>query len=191
MSDREAINEYLFYEFGYDLEQDSSAIADDWPFALLMIGIIHSADGEIKVFKFTADGETQFVLSDGKLDSFPAVGMDLKDLQLQHDGATWIKHQDPIDLATSRPSDDSVPPVSEREVVLKELATGVCTSPRILLGLYLRVSGTYLALIEDKQTGTAIAVGTGLGACDVTFPEASAWRRLAWGIGKMYEEGIL
>lgn len=191
MPDEKAINEYLFHEFGYDLQQDPSAIADDWPFELHIVGAIHSAKGEIKVFEFTSDDEAYFALLGSTLTFCPAAGMTLYDLQLQHDGAAWIARQDPIDLATSRLGDDLVPSASERRTMIEELVTNMQISPRILEGLYLRRTRTYLALINDTRSETQIVVGTGLEPQAVAFPQASSWRRLALGVGKMLREGIL
>jgi hypothetical protein len=191
MPDKRMINEYLFYEFGYDLEQDSLAIAEAWPFELQMIGIISSVKGEIEVFEFVADGEVYFASSGNTLTFYPAAGMTLEDLQLQEDGATWIARQDPIDLATSRIGDDLVPSAAERRASAEQLASSVCHSPRILEGLYLRITGIYLVLMEDARTGTVMVVGSGLEPHTVGFPHASPWRRLAVGVGMMLQGGVL
>jgi hypothetical protein len=191
MSDRKMINEYLFYEFGYDLQRDPSSVADDWPFELQIIGTIHSTGGEIEVFEFIANDEVYFALSGSTLAFYPAAGMTLKDLQLQHDGAAWVAYQDPIDLATSRIGDDLVPSAVERRTTIEELAANACGSPHVLEGLYLRRIGSYLALVEDMHTGNVVIVGSGLEPHAVAFPQASSWRRLALGVGEMLRAGVL
>jgi hypothetical protein len=113
------------------------------------------------------------------------------DLQLQHDGAAWIACQDPIDLATSRLGDDSVPPATERQAMIEGLAANICVSPRILEGLYLCTRGTYLALVEDPHTGASVIVGSDFEPHTVGLLQASPWRRLALGVGKMLSEGTL
>lgn len=191
MSDRKVINEYLFCEFGYDLQQPLSVVNDNWPFELKKVGTIHSAGGEIEVFEFAAGGEVYFALSGNTLTFYPAAGMTLRDLQLQHDGSAWIARQDPIDLATSQLGDESVPSVTERRAAIEALAAKVCKSPLILEGLYLRATGVYLALIEDTHTGAVSIVGSGFEPSTVAFPQASSWRRLAHGIGGMLQKGVL
>lgn len=191
MSDKTMINQYLFYEFGYDLQHDPSAVTENWPFELRMVGAIHSAEGEVRVFEFVVDGEIYLALSGGALTFYPAAGMTLEDLQLQNDGAAWIACQDPVDLATSRIGDDLVPSAVERRAAVEELAAHVCTSPRVLEGLYLRAKGIFLALVEDTTTGTGIVVGSGLEPRVIAFPQASSWRRLALGVGLMLRDGIL
>jgi hypothetical protein len=191
MSGREMINEYLFYEFGYDLQYDPSAIADDWPFELQMVGTIHSLREWLEVFEFAADGEIYFVLSGDTLAFYPVAEMTLEDLQLQHNGTVWIAHQDPIDLTTSRIGDDLVPSIDERRAAIEDLGASAGVSPRIIEGLYLRNTGTYLAFIEDPRTGTGLMVGNGIEPQAVGFAQASAWRRLALGVGRMLQEGTL
>jgi hypothetical protein len=191
MSEKKAINEYLFYAFGYDLQQDPSMVTEVWPFRLQFLGTIQSSEGKIEVFQFTVNEQMYFVTSGSTLVYYPAAGMTLDDLQVQHNGATWITHQNPVDLATSYLGDTVVPPVTERRAVIELLAADACTSPQILEGLYLQRLEIYLALIEDTQTGVGIIIGTDLEKCYISFPEASAWRRLALGIGKMLQEGIL
>jgi hypothetical protein len=191
VSEESRINQYLFYEFGYDLQNNPSAVSDNWPFDLRTVGAISLAGQETKVLEFTAEEQCYYVLS-GKTLSFQAVaGMSLQDLQLQHNGQAWIANQDPIDLADSRPLDKTIPSGLERRTAIEGLAVNTCSSSRILEGLYLREMGTYLALIEDTSTGEAIVVGTGLMPRSAPFPQASPWRRLAFAVGRMLDEGIL
>jgi hypothetical protein len=191
MSDRKTINEYLFYEFGYDLQYDPSVVADDWPYELQLAGSLHLPQGHIEVFEFTSDDEIHFVLSGNPLCSYPAAGMTFKDLGLQHNGMAWVARQDPIDLATFCIGDDLVPSADERRAAIEDLGASACVSPRIIEGLYLRRTRIHLALIEDTRTGTGFVVGSGIQPQAVGFPQASGWRRLALGVGKMLEEDVL
>ncbi|MCP4544205.1 MAG: hypothetical protein GY832_44400, partial [Chloroflexi bacterium] len=126
MSDKKAINEYLFYEFGYDLHYAPAAIAGNWPFELQIVGTIRSHEGEIKVLEFITDDKAYFALSGSTLTFYSVAGMTLYDLELQHRGAAWIARQDPIDLATTRIGDTSVPSVTKRRIVIEDLAANAC-----------------------------------------------------------------
>src|SRR6266851_1645043 len=61
-SNRE-INEYLFYEFGLDLDADSGRISEDWPFSLESVGVFHSPYGEREVRRFDAEGTTYYLIA--------------------------------------------------------------------------------------------------------------------------------
>jgi hypothetical protein len=191
MPDKRTINEYLFYEFGYDLQQPTLPISDDWPFELQRFGTIHLATGETEVYEFTANGEAYFALSGAAVVFFVPAGLSLEDLELEQNGTWWITQQDPVGLATSCIGDESIPSVSERRTAIEELGAAARISPHILEGLYLRKRGTYLALLQDRHAGKEIVVGTGLEPYSATFPGASAWRRLCVGIGKMLKDGTL
>ena len=109
MSGRRLINEYLFYEFGYDSQGSPSAVAEDWPFKLDKVGDVNRGGDDIEVFRFVHDGEAYYVLSGDTMMFYPVDGMTLEDLRLQQNGAAWIAQQDPIDLATSRIGDTLSP----------------------------------------------------------------------------------
>ena len=54
----------------------------------------------------------------------------------------------------------------------------------ILEGLFLRTERRYLALFRAVGAADAIAVGVPSSSHIVVgFPDASAWRRLAWAVG--------
>src|SRR5262245_1929775 len=98
------LNEYLFYEFGFDDEADESRISDSWPFQLRRIALVDDAP----VFEFDDDDEPYFALVAGALNFLPKAGMDVNALRLQLTGGCWIGKRDPIDLNLSRLGDPSV-----------------------------------------------------------------------------------
>lgn len=183
--ERREINEYLFYEYGYDLEHDPSAVTPDWPFELHPVGTIRSQEGEVQVFEFSDEHGVNFALSGRTLTCYSAYQMTLDDLQIQVEGGEWIDRQGPIDLATSRVGYETIPPLSERRRATDELARTACESPRVHEGLYLEKRSIYLALIEDTDTGGAWVVGTGLEPHRVGFPQLPRPRRLALGVGQL------
>lgn len=167
MSGLTDLNEYLFYEFGFDLEHEPK-IAEDWPFALEPT----DAPG---IFVFQHEGERHFAFDRPSLNFLPAAGMGAADVATQTAGMAWIGERDPIDLQTSYVGYDDIPPARERRAVTEAL-TG---DEPIAEGLYLRATGEYLALAGDTVVGTSVA------PTPAPFPEASPWRRLAYVIGEI------
>jgi len=179
---RKSLNEYLFHEFSLDTEADESKVSETWPFELREVG--RAAD--LIVFEFE-DEQPYFALAGRSLSYLPKAGMTFDDLVLQDAGSKWIGARDPIDLSTSTPGDDAVPSGLERRRALEEL--GAKTLPgqqiEILQGLFLRTDHRYLALFAGAAAAEAIAVGiTSSRNVVVGFPDASAWRRLAWAVGR-------
>jgi hypothetical protein len=179
---RRRLNEYLFCEFGMDLEGDESAVSTTWPFELREGG--RTAD--LIVFEFE-DDQPYFALASPSLNYLPKAGMTFDDLVLQDAGSRWIGARDPIDLSMSKPGDDAVPSGMERRRALEEL--GATTMPgrhvEILTGLFLRTDRRYLALLREAGASEALVVGIPSAPNIVVgFPEASAWRRLAWAVGR-------
>lgn len=191
MSTKKTVNKYLFYEFGYDLEQSSSMVTENWPFELKEIGVIELDEDRIIVFEFIADNKKYFALCGKQLAFYPNADMEVEDLKLQYKGSEWIANHCPINLATSSLGNDQVPAMSERRNTIEKLASEACESPRVVEGLYLRTTKSYLALIQDVSTGTGLIIGTGLEPFEVNLVQASPWRRLSVGIGKMLKLGIL
>lgn len=187
MADRKVIlNEYLFYEFGLDLEHEDPPLSATWPFELSLVGIVDGTE----VYEFV-DDEPYYAL-DGELVSFlPQAEMTLADLELQSRGARWIGSRDPLDLATSMIGTPDIPPTLERRkqiaLLAKRLAPAGATS--ILEGLYLRSERRYLALVSGLATGEAVMVGAPNMVLPVGFPKASNWRRLAWAVARWLEDG--
>jgi hypothetical protein len=179
---RKRLNEYLFYEFGFDLEADASKLSGTWPFELREVG---RAD-DLIVFEFE-DDEPYFAVADPSLDYLPKAGMTFDDLVLQHAGSRWIGVRDPVDLSMSRPGDEAVPSGVERRRAVEELGERSLPGERVevLEGLFLRTEQQYLALFRVAGAAKATAVGIPASpTIAVGFPDASAWRRLAWAVGR-------
>jgi hypothetical protein len=179
---RKSLNEYLFYEFGLDLEADESKLSDIWPFELREVG---RADNLI-VYEFE-DDEPYFALAGPSLNYLPKAGMTFDDLVLQYAGSRWIGARDPVDLSMSRPGDDAVPSGLERRRALEELGERSLPGQHVevLVGLFLRTDRMYLALFGVAGAAEAIVVGIPSSpTIAVGFPDASAWRRLAWAVGR-------
>jgi len=194
--ERREVNEYLFYEFAFDGESDSdeAAISDGWPFDLREIGMVGSPAGERRVYEFADEGEEFFAFGRSHFSVLPKAGMTLADLRLQERGSAWIGRRDPVDLNTVRIGDDTVPPTNERRAAIERLAAGQFDDGsvlRILEGLYLRTTGSYLALVQDTVSNEAKVLGTDIAARSVGLHEASPWRRLALTVDKMLEAGTL
>ena len=167
MSRLSDLNTYLFYEFGFDDEEDESRIADDWPFVL-------EPTGEEDIYAFEDDGEAHFVWTGRVTGVLPAAGMSAADVVVQFEGSEWIGGRDPIDLGTSYIGHDDIPPATERRAALEAL-----TDEPIAEGLYLKATGEYLALAGDT------VIGTNVPATPAPFRDASAWRRLSYVMGQI------
>jgi hypothetical protein len=115
-------------------------------------------------------------------------------LQRQVRGSSWIRQHDPIDLATSRIGDPTIPPAVMRRAAIESLVAHARQQLfrfRILEGLFLRRTQQYVALVEDEDAHETLVLGTMLPAQTVGFSEAAAWRRLAIYIGAVVEDGHL
>ncbi len=166
MQSNREINEYLFYEFGLDLDADSGRISEDWPFSLESVGVFHSPYGEREVRRFDAEGTTYYLIAGKYLLFRPADGLALDDLRREEVGAAWIAAGDPISLETARIGDESVPSTATRRAALQDLAGAAPEHGKlkILEGLFLRGPGTYVGIIEEPASGRALIVGTGIPA---------------------------
>ena len=189
MTERREVNEYLFYEFCFDLGHEPSEVAEDWPFQLDELGTIPTSEGEARLFEFVHKGDPYVVVSGPTTASYPAAGMKPDDFAIQLDGGAWLEQQRPVDLETSVLGDEEVPPQPQRKATILSLAAPTVRNPKVLIGLYLRTTGRYLALVEDSDTGEAILVGTDVVPRTVGFPEASPGRRLALAVGLLLGEG--
>jgi hypothetical protein len=175
------INEYLFHEFGLDLDGGEERISDAWPFVLSKVG---EHDGMI-VFEFD-DGEPFFAFAGESLNFLPKAGMTFEDLCLQRAGGRWIGARDPVDLATSMPGDPGVPSGLDRQAAIRALGEGALPSSelKVLEGLFLRAEQRYIAIFEQAGDDAAVIVGLSATPMQVPFAGASPWRRLAWGVGR-------
>jgi hypothetical protein len=173
------LNGYLFMEFGVD--GDESNVSASWPFKLHEL--LETSD--LAVFQFHED-QAYFAVADEGLNFFPQAGMTVEDLLLQRSGARWIGAREPIDLTVVRLGDPAVPPTVERRRVLEGLGADAASGERvkILEGLFLASERRYLGLFETGATEEAVIAGLpGAPPIRVSFPLASPWRRLAWGVG--------
>jgi hypothetical protein len=183
---RRRVNEYLFHEFALDVEAEESKVSETWPFELREVG--RTAD--LVAFEFD-DDQPYFALIGPSLNYLPRAGMTFDDLVVPHAGSRWISARDPIDLSVSKPGDDAVPSGLERRRVLGEIGAKALPGQQveILEGLFLRTDGRYLALFKGSSAREATVVGLPDSPNVVVgFPEASAWRRLAWAVGRWIRE---
>jgi len=175
---RRSLNEYLFYEL--DVEGDLSQTSETWPFDLRLVG----RTSDLTVFEFDND-EPYFAVAARSLNVMAQAGMTFEDLVLQHSGASWIDARDPVDLALSLLGEASVPSALERRRALQALGTEALSGRQveILEGLFLRRERRYLGLFGLPGESDAFVVGLSPSPINVSFPGASVWRRLAWGVG--------
>ncbi len=170
-------NLYLFHEFG--VEGDERAVSASWPFQLRRVA---ESFGQV-VFEFE-DEQPYFALGGTEFDVMPKAGMDVADLETQTRGSEWIAARDPVDLETSRPGDVSLPSMLERRKRLLHLADDACgEGALVLIGVYLRTEGRYIALVAQPGHSRALALGLESVPRRVEFPDAPSWRRLAWAVG--------
>ena len=179
---RKSLNEYIFLEFGMDDEgEDESKISEEWPFVFREVGRIPG----LTVFEFD-DDEPYFAIGEPVLSFFAKAGMTWDDLLLQHAGAGWIYAREPVDLEMSMPGNPRVPSGLERRKALQSLGATLLggKDPEILEGLFLVKERSYLGLFSAPGDQTAIIGGLpDETMVEVQFPDASSYRRLAWGIG--------
>jgi len=196
MRSNHEINQYLFYEFGVAVEDasDEANITDDWPFELTLLGTIQIGDRPIQVFSFTESDELYYAVSGNSLTYYRADGLSLDQLRLQLRGGEWISRHGPVDLNTARIGDTSVPATAIRRSAITQLcehAFGSVTPLTIHEGLYLTQTQQYIALVERTDSNRTFVLGSTIMPQEVSYHQASAWRRLAIGVGELLEAGIL
>jgi len=181
---RRILNEYLFHEC--DVEGNESLISETWPFELRAVGQVR----DLTVFEFDND-EPYFALAGESLNFMPKAGMTFRDLLLQDAGAKWIGAREPVDLATTVLGDPSVPSSLERRAALEALGTQALEAKevQILEGLYLRTERRYVGLFRRSKEEDGMIAGLSSSPTRVGFSGASAWRRLAWGVGDWLQRG--
>jgi hypothetical protein len=174
---KRSLNEYLFLEFAGD--GDESQISENWPFNLQYVGQVSGS----AVFEFD-DVEPYFALAGDSLNFMPKAGMTFEDLQLQQSGSIRIAARDPVDLSMSMIG-VAVPSALERRRSLEALAVDLFPGRQaeILEGLLLRRELKYIGLFCLPGEQDAIVAGLSREPIEVSFPQASDWRRLAWGVG--------
>lgn len=189
MSIKQHINQYLFYEFGFDIEsdEDETQVSENSPFEL------HVTE-DPEVYEFTHQKNTYYAVTTPSLAFYPTADMTVTDLKIQQLGANWIGTQDPVNLESVRLGDAHIPSVAERRTAIEELGSSILGSHRhfqIVEGLFLASIQQYLALVADERSGEIFAIGSVIKTQPVSFPKASAWRRLAFAIGKLLQAGEL
>lgn len=192
MLEKRYINEYLFYEFGFDIEEDEERIGEDYPYKLSFIGEFQIGKENIRVFNFIDNEILNVVLRGNSLSTFEAMGMELEDLYFQKLGSWWIGNKNPIDLNTSKIGYDNIPPVNIRRQEIEKLAVSRIRSidkPIVLEGLYLLNNEQYLTLIKSENDN--FIVGTEIVERIDKFFDLSPWRLLSWGVGRLVHRGIL
>jgi hypothetical protein len=184
-------NEYLFYEFGYELNVER--ISSSWPCVFVEIATIVLSGSETKIYEFKElQSSEPYYLVDGRtLTFYPRDNLDIDQFKTFLVGAYWIGHQSPVDLNTSEIGTDVPPTYKRREIILDLCAQHVGSDKMsILEGLFLKKSKQFIALVADSA-GTTHLLGTKVKATPVAFPESSAWKRLALGVGKLVQDRVL
>ena len=177
-----ALNRYLYDELGVD--GDEARIGPGWPFALRLTG-------ERGIYTFEADGESLYAVDEPVTACWVAAGMSPADIRLQQRGAMWIGAREPVDLETTSIGDPRVPPVSQRRARLEAMAIeALGPGARVLEGLLLARIGVHVVFAVGSDGRGAMALD-GAQPLEVGFPDASAWRRLAWGVGHLLATGAL
>lgn len=184
MSSLREINEYLFYEFGFDPDDAPGEPSDTWPFTLMRLGVLPS---RTTVYEFLHDDDEFVVLDGASLNFLPKQGLSMRDLELQEAGAAWVAAQEPIDINTSRLGDDAIPSVLQRKERLRQLTAAVSDDVALLEGLYLAKSATYLALVAEPRSGRRFLVGTGIPPILCPDRRIAPWRELSIQIGEHLE----
>ncbi len=177
---RRNINQYLMAEFGLDLDANERPASDSWPFQLRLI----QETPTLTVFEFE-DDEPYFVVAGTSLGFVPKAGMTVDDLLLQERGSSWIGARDPVDLNTSRLGDSAVPSMPERRRALEALGAHEISGGDLVIqeGLYLAADRIYFGLFRTVGSDQSVVAGLTAEPIAVSFPGASSWRRLAWGVG--------
>jgi hypothetical protein len=177
------LNHYLFLEFGVD--GDESSVTETWPFRLQLV---HEGE-DLTVFEFEED-KPYFAIAGDALDFMSQAGMTVHDLLKQHRGSVWIGSRGPVDLDTSRLGETAVPPAIQRRKELELLGSQNAPGQavEILEGLYLEAEAKYLGLFRVRGSEEVFVAGLVGAPISVPFPAASAWRRLAWGVGSWLQQ---
>jgi len=191
MNTEKEVNEYLFYEFGYDIkEEDEGKISNNWPFELKYIDEISLNNETIRIYKFVNDGEDYYALNGRVLTYLPVSDIDTKHLKYQLMGQDWLTQRNPISLEYSILDDPAVPSRKDRIRSIKKLCEKVKGQKcDILEGLFFRDNKKYLSLIQFEGEYNAYIIGTDIILRNIPFPNVSSWRRLAIGIGLLVSKG--
>ena len=193
MSNFQKYNEYLFYEFGYEDEDQVDRISDTWPFSFNHVDTFDIAGTKTEVFEFK-DGEDEFYLVDGFSLTFYGKGdLESKYIEMFLIGKHWIGQNDPIDLNTSKLGEPDIPKIPERKQKIEQLCLqhlGDCNC-EILEGLFLKRKSQYIAIARCNKDGKTSIVGDKIVVRKIPFENLSPWKRLSIGIGNLIINGRL
>lgn len=190
------INEYLFYEFGFDLTEDESVVSDNYPYELNHIADIKLPNkANLTVFEFyeRLENEEFFVLiNDNHLSIVEKNGLNVDDLVFIEVGSSWIGENEPIDLSTTRIGDDKIPPLNERKTSIeKMIANFGIKNFQVLEGLYLTRLEKYITLLKNNDTEEILIIRNDFSPFKVELPNVNSKSRLlSWGIGKMLTDSF-
>jgi hypothetical protein len=187
-SSQQHLNEYLYHEFGLDVEKPNREPDSSWPFKLKRLGSIETEAGSYNVFTFDA-GELHYALDGPVTQFFPVSGMSLEDVRLQLLGESWLGRQRPVGIDTSVIGDDTVPPLQERLRATQGLADLV--SGDVTIGLFLKSCAEYVVLARRVPDRTVFVVGSSITATEARCPDAPDYRRLTASLGDLLVRGVM
>ena len=192
MSEKREINEYLFYEFGFDIEEEEVRIREDFPYELSFIGEFKRDEEQIKVYEFRDERISNVVLYGNGISVYEKEEMELEDLYFQTVGSAWIGEKNIVDLNTSKIGYDNIPSLNVRRLEIEKLVIDSChlkNKPTILEGLFFVESQQYLALVESGEE--KIVIGLGIVEYIHKFKGLSHWRLLSWAVGRLINNGVI
>ncbi|MDH4202367.1 MAG: hypothetical protein OEV87_05695 [Phycisphaerae bacterium] len=188
------LNQYLYYEFGFDDEnEDDANVSDNRPFDLEFVGEIRINNEVMTIYLFESDNEKYYAIDGPVISYFPQGSMNLDNLRRQLLGSKWIAQFEIVNLQTVALGDPIVLPTEERRDYIRNLAKKVYPEKTcdILEGLFLKDIQEYIALVKYEQDNNAHIIGDRITVRNIPFSDLSPWRRLAAGIGKLIEDGKL
>jgi len=188
------INQYLYYEFGFDVESEGNAkVSDTWPFDLEYVGQFKIQNSEMAIYLFEDDNEKYFAIDGPVVSYLPKGSMDLDNLKRQFLGSKWIDQFEIVDLETVVLDNPHILSTDDRRSYIINLAKKIYPNKtcHVLEGLYLKDLREYIALVKYNQDIYAHIIGDSIIVRNIPFDDISPWRRLAVGIGKLVEDGKL
>ncbi len=187
-SDKANINDYLFFELGFDINPNynENLISESYPLTL-------EDTTNPSIFTFLYNDIPYYAITNAGLVIMPKHDLTIEDLQWIRLGARWIGKYHAISLNSSKIGDERVPSFSERYTSIQRLGETFLrvNTFQILEGLFLVKTQTYLALIQLPDSDEAVALGTNLPARIIKHPHSSSHRRLSLAIGQAISEGII
>lgn len=189
---KKELNEYLFFEFGFDLRaRDIATVREDWPFVLEEVGTIEVEGNINHIFVFEHEGTKYYGVYGPVIQYLPISEMDLTVLKWMFAGTVWLGHKEPINLEMVKLNDPAVPSSPEIREAITNLAKTLDSkrAVNVLEGLFLKSTREYLGLVQFDNDVKAHIVGNRMRIRNIPFEKASARQRIAIGIGKLLEEG--